>query len=242
MRAKGAYLEHAAARPAEVDRGRDIGLLRKHQGRGRVGPECAVSTSNVASTICGVEDLIPVATIPYPGSLYDRLIADGPKLKVVQDLVGKFDGAGTIPDTDRQSTGSAKCDSYLWAKMHYIDTGKCNPAVIGYWCDAFWLKSPKDMALDNVGLPNHDFVVARRGLHLRPARAGTDEAPATIPTSASDSIAKPCRRYPLSCYKANKGRMIHFSGFTPVGDQVHGPRQRRRQARRSGHRVGDGAH
>ena len=213
MRAKGAYLEHAQLVPLKSIE-EAISLFSKSIKGVVVWDPNVPSTSNIASTICGVEDLIPVRFDPTPGSLYDRLVTNGPKLKIVQDLAGKFSGSGLIPDSDRKSTRSAKCDSYLWAKMRYLDTGKCNPALIGYWCDAFWLKSPKDMGIDNVGLPNHDFVVARKGficdLHVWP-----DEAPRDDPDQRLGLDLETLREILAACAKANKGRMIHFAGFTP---------------------------
>ena len=48
-------------------------------------------------------------------------------------LVGKFTGSGTIPDTSIESSGSAKCDAYLWALEMYMD--KCSTEVMGYVLD-----------------------------------------------------------------------------------------------------------
>ena len=213
MRAKGAYLEHVRLMPLKSVE--EALSAFAHSIRGAVVWDPDVpSTSNIASTICGVEDLVPVRHDSTPGSLYDRLIVNGPRLKIVHDLTGKFDGSGTIPDSDRPSTGSAKCDSYLWAKMRYIDTGRCNPALIGYWCDAFWLKSPKDMGIDNVGLPNHDFVVARRGF-VCDLHCWGDEAPRDDPNQRLGLDLETLEEILAACSKANNGRMIHFAGFTP---------------------------
>jgi hypothetical protein len=66
------------------------------------------ATSNIASTIAGVESLLPVAYRPAGGatSVYSQLVTSG-LLQVKQSLVGMFNG---------NRTGSAKCDAYLWAK------------------------------------------------------------------------------------------------------------------------------
>lgn len=213
MRAKGAYLEHAEMTPLSSIEDAVSVFAKQIEGAVVWDPKVP-STNNVASTICGVENIIPVRYDPTPGSLYDRLIVNGPKLEVVQDLVGKFDGKGKLADTDLDSTGSAKCDSYLWAKVRYIDSGKCNPAEIGYWCDAFWLQAPTNMSLDNVGLTNHDFVVARKGF-ICDLGVWTDEAPRDDPKQRLGLDRETLCEIFLSCYKANKGRMIHFSGFTP---------------------------
>ena len=67
------------------------------------------ATSNVASTASGVYDLLPVCYRPdNPTSLYNALVIGGPRLSVVVNLVGRFNGS---------VTGSAKCDAYVWAKQ-----------------------------------------------------------------------------------------------------------------------------
>lgn len=213
MRAKGAYLEHVKLKPLASIEAAITAFAEQIKGVVVWDPNVP-STSNVASTICGVENLIPVRYDTNTNSLYQKLIMSGPKLKVIHNLVGMFDCKGKIPGTDRESTGSAKCDSYLWAKIHYIDTGKCNPAEIGYWCDAFWLQAPKDMGLSNVGLTNHDFVVARRGFFCD-LNVWTDEAPRDDRTQRLGLDRDTLCEIFLSCYNGNKGGMIHFSGFTP---------------------------
>lgn len=66
------------------------------------------STSNIASTISGVYNLLPVCYRPEDASsLYSQLVASGPKLSVEMNLVAMFNGS---------VSGSAKCDAYLWAK------------------------------------------------------------------------------------------------------------------------------
>ncbi len=213
MREKGGYLEHVElARLASIEE-----AIETFKGaiKGAViwDPELPC-TSNIASTICGVENLVPVRFDESAGSMYDRLVRNGPKLRVARNLVGMFTGRGRIPDIGRDSTGSRKCDAYLWAKAQYLDTGKCNPRNIGYWCDAFWLKHPKDMNLENVGVTNHDYVVARKGFFCD-LDVWPDEAPRDEPTQKPGTDRETLKEILLSCYNASKGAMIHFSGFTP---------------------------
>jgi hypothetical protein len=87
------------------------------------------ATSNVASTICGVENLLPVAYNPSTSSasVYHQLV-NVLQMKVVVNLVNKFNG---------NVTGSSKCDAYLWAKEQYLDTNKSNPALLAYYVDYF---------------------------------------------------------------------------------------------------------
>lgn len=99
------------------------------------------ATMNVAITAAGVDDLAVVRRDTTAGSLYHRLVAadDGPRLPVILDLVGKFTGERTIPDTDLDSTGSPRCDAYLWAKARYLDTGKTGSLLL-YNCDGYRAK------------------------------------------------------------------------------------------------------
>ena len=101
-----------------------------------------ISTSLVATTVSGVENGVAVRKDISPGSMYNYLVNDsnGPQLPVLFDLSGKFTGSGTIWQTSTPSTGSAKCDAYIWAKEKYIDTGKCNPTLLMYKLDMWGLK------------------------------------------------------------------------------------------------------
>lgn len=213
IREPGGYVEHCTLVPlsgieAAIERFAEV-----VKGAVVWDPEVP-ATSNVASTICGVEGLLPVRRDQVSGSIYDRLILNGPKLRVVHDLTGKFTGRGTIPDSDRDSTGSPKCDAYLWAKTRYLDTAQCNPRLIGYYCDAFWLRHPEDMSLDNVGLSNHDFVVARRGFFCD-LNVWPDEAPRDEPDQRHGLDRETLVEVLVSCSKAARGSTIHFAGFTP---------------------------
>lgn len=213
LRQKGGWLQRVSL--ARLKGPEDaITTFRKHIRGAVVWDPQVPCTSNIATTICGVEGLIPVRYDPSPGSLYNRLIKSGPKLKIVHDLRGKFTGKGKIADIQRQSTGSAKCDAYLWAKAKYIDSGKCTPTELGYWCDAFWLRHPKDMALSDVGLSNHDYIVARRGF-VFDLNVWKDEAPRDDPRQKPGTDRETLREILLSCHRKSGGRMIHISGFTP---------------------------
>ena len=198
MREKGAYLEHVKLAPLSGVED----ALRTFAGHVKgvvVWDPNLPCTSHIASTICGVENLLPVRYDQRMESMYDRLVLNGPRLKVVHDLVGKF---------------SAKCDAYLWAKERYIDTGKCNPTEIGYWCDAFWLKHPTEMSLENVGLTNHDYIVARKGF-LCDLDVWADEAPRDDPDQKPGTDRETLQAVLLSCWKSSNGKMVQVSGFTP---------------------------
>jgi len=93
----------------------------------------APSTANVAATICSVEGYLPVRYDTDADSLYTWLTAAGVPVKM--NLVGMFNGEpGTkIADTDIDSSGSIKCDPYLWAMEKYFD--RCNPSMLAYVLD-----------------------------------------------------------------------------------------------------------
>lgn len=180
------------------------------------------ATSNLASTIAGVENLIAVRYDPAPGSMYSRLVTGGPKLPVVRRLLNDdgtsmFTGRGIIPETDVVSTGSAKCDAYLWLKAHYIDTGKVNAEFGAYYLDAYWISHGVKVlpAPNQHTLTNHDFFVARKAWFFD-LNVWPDEAPIDDPGQKPGTDLETLKSLLLSAWKqAGKERMMHIGGFTP---------------------------
>lgn len=78
------------------------------------------STSNLALSIAGMEDLLPIMS---GGVLHQLLCLSGPHLPVMRSLVGLFNGS---------RSGSAKNDAYLWFRDNFM-TGSTNlnPTVQG---------------------------------------------------------------------------------------------------------------
>jgi hypothetical protein len=183
--------------------------------------EKVAATSNVASTIAGVEDLACVRFDEDPGSLYHRLAVDpdGPRLPVKVRLVNPdgtsmFTGKGTIPGTSTPSTGSAKCDAYIWAKEKYLETGKCNPAKMGYYMDSYWLEKP-DGYIPNHTLSNHDYFIAHRGFFFD-LSPWEDEAPIDDQKQPLGTDAETLQAILRSAWEPTGGRtMIHIGGFVP---------------------------
>lgn len=103
------------------------------------------ATSNVASTIAGVENLVPIRKDVTNFSCYTDLVVNRNVFGSVQrDLTGKFTGSGYLPDgnlnpqtSGTASTGSAKNDAYRWAKKYYMETNKTSPTLMGYTRDAW---------------------------------------------------------------------------------------------------------
>ena len=126
------------------------------------------STSNVASAIAGIEDLLAVRYDVTPGSLYSRLCLAGPRLPVRKWLVREdgtslFTGEGNLPDCRRTSSGSVKCDPYLWFVEHYMKTGRCSGRCAGYYPDQMWRSMPSRTNPNHHQLTNHDYFVSRKG-------------------------------------------------------------------------------
>jgi len=124
------------------------------------------ATSNLASTIAGCADLLPVRFDSDPVSLFHVLST---KLNIPigcwlvnSDGSSKFTGKGIIPDINESSSGSAKIDAYLWAIRLYLQSGKCDPSMAAYYIDSFWLKNGSNSRSDMHTLTNHDYFISNR--------------------------------------------------------------------------------
>lgn len=186
-----------------------------------VWDERVPATSNVADTVAGVENLLPVRYDPSPGSLYRHLTDDpaGPRLPVQVRLIREdggplFTGEGLIPGTAMSSSGSAKCDAYLWAAENYLKPGKCAPGWMGYYPDASWLQTPRDVPLERTLLTNHDFFVSKRGFFFD-LSPWVDEAPEDDPHQPLGTDANTLRFLLAKEYALGRGGMTHVGGFTP---------------------------
>lgn len=176
------------------------------------------ATSCVASTIAGVENLACVRYDPAKGSLYQHLTEDL-KLPVKIRLLkpggmSMFTGKGAIPGSKTRSTGSAKCDAYIWAKERYLDSGKCNPAKMGYYIDAYWLRNPGGY-VPNHTLSNHDYFIAQKGFFFD-LGPWDDETPVDDPDQPLGTDMRTLQAIMRSAWERVEGqKMIHVGGFTP---------------------------
>jgi len=175
------------------------------------------ATSNVASTVAGVENLACVRYDIAPNSLYTKLTKEH-KIPVKKWLLNKdgssiFTGKGKIPETDLNSTGSPKCDAYMWAKVKYLDNGKCNPHVLGYYIDSYWINHSQGRLTNNT-LTNHDYIISKKGfifdLSMWEDEPATDEPnqPVGADFNTLNAIFK-------STYELNHGKFTHLAGFIP---------------------------
>ena len=219
MTAPGAWL---AKRPVEQVPSLEelVELFRDSIGGVVLYDPNVAATSNVASTIAGVENLLPVRFDPSPGSLYSRLVADGPRLEVKRRLVGEngeplFTGEGTIPGTDRPSTGSAKCDAYLWMKEKYLDTGLCDGAFGAYYLDQYWIEQPRLAVPNHHCLTNHDYFISKRAFFFD-LHVWGDETPIDDPNQKPGTDLETLKELLLSAYHhGGREQMIHIGGFVP---------------------------
>ncbi len=175
------------------------------------------ATSNVASTVAGVENLIAVRYDPSPQSLYSRLLASG--LPVVCRLVNEdgsslFTGKGLIADTQRPSSGSKKGDAYLWMIEHYLKPGRCNTRYAAYYIDQFWRTAPTRTISNHHQLTNHDFFVSKRAFFFD-LSPWADE-PATDMPSQPDTLDNYLLRTMLNqAYRQNRGHHFCYIGGFP---------------------------
>ena len=177
------------------------------------------ATSNIATTIAGVEKLACIRFDKDKDSLYYHLV-NNLKIPVKKWLVNKdgsslFTGTGIIPETDTKSTGSAKCDAYMWAKLKYLDTGKCTPGLLGYYMDAYWIKIPVSYIGDRISnhsLSSHDYIIANKGFAFE-LSPWEDEAPNDDLTQPIGTDYATFLEIMHSAYKQNQGKIIHVTGF-----------------------------
>ncbi|MBR5797542.1 MAG: hypothetical protein IKY29_01175 [Clostridia bacterium] len=177
----------------------------------------APSTANVAATICGVEGYLPVRYNTDSNSLYQWLIEQGVPVKM--DLTGKFTGKGTIPDINKPSTGSIKCDPYIWALELYMD--KCNSGMIAYVLDGascvpgnYIYENGADPTPANNQLYSHDYYIYNTCFFIDLTCVDV-EAPCDDPDQPLGTDAETLHLILATMQERNNGKMIKFMGFPP---------------------------
>ena len=176
------------------------------------------STSNVASAIAGIENLLAVRYDTEPGSLYSRLCLAGPRLPVRSWLVGEdgtslFTGKGNLPGCKRASSGSVKCDPYLWFIEQYMKTGRCTGRCAGYYPDQMWRAMPSRTNHNHHQLTNHDFFVSRKGFFFDLSPWG-DEPATDDPSQLMGTDLRTLQELLQTADSLGRGRkMCHIGGF-----------------------------
>lgn len=176
------------------------------------------ATSNLASTLAGCDDLLCLRYDQSADSLYQRVRARQPLPEtrlLAEDGGPLFTGSGDIPGTELPSSGSAKCDAYLWLIEHYVRTGRANPRRMGHYLDAFWLQCWFVGDPRNNTLTNHDYLIAHRGI-VWDLHVWDDESPVDDPTQPAGTDAATLRHL-LHAANEQLGEhdWIQVAGFTP---------------------------
>ena len=181
--------------------------------------EQVAAIANVADTIAGVEDRLPLRYDPSPDSVYSQLskLPEFPKdvVKLFKDDGSPlFTGKGIIPDTQIPSTGSAKNDAYRWAMARYLDKGKCSRQYLAYYIDGFWLKNPAAGGLANATLANHDFFISHRSFFFDLGVYG-DETPNDDPNQPLGTDRATLISIFNTMNHLSGGEIMTIGGFVP---------------------------
>lgn len=204
----------------EIDNIEDavIRYIDKIKGAVVYDPNVA-STSNVASSLSGIEDLIAIRFDTAPNSLYSRIILNGPRIAVKRWLVNKdgssiFTGKGNIYDTNIPTTGSKKNDAYIWFIEKYLKAGKCNTKYAAYYIDQYWRTKPKATVSNHHQLTNHDFFVSKGAFFFDLSPWGDE--PSTDELSQPEGTdLKTLKLFLDIAYKQNKGKEFCYIGGFP---------------------------
>jgi hypothetical protein len=172
------------------------------------------STLNAAVTACGVHDYLPVCG----GEFYEYLKSKLNSLEIKLDLIGKFNGipGSAIYNTDRSSTGSAKCDAYIYALENFLD--KTSDSVMGYILDGAgrdWLIEENSTDYENAFVPNVNYLIANRAFvfELSP---WDDEVPCDDKNQPLGTDYKVfCEILKRQADRNNNAKITSVSGFTP---------------------------
>lgn len=176
------------------------------------------STSNVASAIAGIENLIAIRYDTDPQSLYGQVVMNGPRLPVKvrllnEDGTSSFTGKGNLPQTNIPSCGSLKNDPYRWFIEKYMKTGKCNTEYAAYYIDQYWRQKPKASVPNHHTLTNHDFFVSKKAFFFDLSPWG-DEPATDDPTQPAGSDLETLQQMLRLAYEQNKGeKMCYIGGF-----------------------------
>ena len=175
------------------------------------------ATANVATTICGLDGYLPVKYDKSENSLYNRLLKAGVTQK--QSLVGLFTGKGNIADVNRKSSGSAKCDAYIWAMEKYM--GRCSNKYIAYMPDGSGCIADNKIYTNNTNntphansIYNHDYLIARRCFFVDLTCVGT-EAPCDDPNQPLGTDLATLKMILQKRYDMAKGAFGQCIGFIP---------------------------
>lgn len=176
------------------------------------------ATSNVASAVAGIENLVAVRYDTAPGSIYSRIVAGGLRLPVKVWLVNNdgsplFTGQGLIPETNLPSTGSIKNDPYRWFIEKYMKTGKCNTEYAAYYIDQYWRQKPNATVSNHHTLTNHDFFVSKKAFFFDLSPWGDEPATDEVTQKPGTDLETLLQMLRVA-YDRNRGnKMCYIGGF-----------------------------
>lgn len=176
------------------------------------------ATSNVASAVAGIENLVAVRYDTAPGSIYSRIVASGLRLPVKVWLVNNdgsplFTGQGLIPETNLPSTGSIKNDPYRWFIEKYMKTGKCNTEYAAYYIDQYWRQKPNATVSNHHTLTNHDFFVSKKAFFFDLSPWGDEPATDEVTQKPGTDLETLLQMLRVA-YDRNRGnKMCYIGGF-----------------------------
>lgn len=182
--------------------------------------EAVPSTANVASTIAGSDDLLPIRGSEDHASFHQQFVARYPNIPVERDLRGMFTGEGAIPETTLPSSGSAKCDAYLWAIEKFLKTGMCSSEHLAYYIDGVpWNNIAPNTTdypdLGNAGVLNADYWISRKAFFFD--LSPWDDHPAT--DDRDQPVGADYRTLTAILFAANNrngfNEVITCGGFVP---------------------------
>lgn len=186
-----------------------------------VWDENVPATLNAATTACAVRGWLPIRAGVSANIVQSVTGAD-----IRMDLRGRFTGSGTVWQTDEPSTGSAKCDAYIWALANFMDD--CADDLLEFSPDGMkWRDSePFYPDMGNAFVPNMDYAVARRAFVFDLFCFG-DEAPSDDPMQpVGCDLAMTKRILETQYRKTNGEKMTTVCGFNPwhIKYTTHGGR------------------
>ena len=173
------------------------------------------STANV----CALDGYLPVRFSSDESSLYKWLRNNG--VATAENLYGMFDGTlGTkIADTNLDSSGSAKCDAYLWALEKYGD--RCNPLMVAYTLDGASTVADNLIYQEAEGntpnwnqLYSHDFLIYNECFFFD-LTCYAEEAPCDDPEQPIGTDAATLHTILNFFCQKNNGKMGKLMGFPP---------------------------
>jgi hypothetical protein len=204
MRRPGRWLEQAEIR--RIESLEQLVSTFRAELRGAVVYDAKLAAlSNVASAFAGAEDLVAVRYDPSPESVYNRVIEGGPRLPVRRQLT---------PEWATFAGATGKCGAYRRAKSELLESGKCHPAYLGYYIDAYWISHARAAPANHHTLTNHDYFVAKRAFFCD-LHCWSDERPVDDPDQPRGEDLRTFTAILATMARLNRGALAHVGGFTP---------------------------